>query len=272
MFRKRKFSGFRGKRRFRRNKGVWFPITGATWTNEGETFNDVSFTLTPGPVGVDRSLRPGLEVIPLTRDYTPINANDTSDINQKPTLRDFTEGQDYILSSIVGNVDWFVDANTNQLAVFDPAEQWTYVKITSGFFVGRTGDLDETLPDFTADEIDPQVSTNSQNPWIWRKSWILANPANRTQVGIDPDNVPVYTEDDISSNRSLSDLRGPSIITKSKRRVRREERLWFVTSVIGWDGPRGSVSGGAPLQPTVKGNLDIRIFGKMVKGKNASTF
>lgn len=255
-------------RRFRRkNQGTWFPIIGSSWTDEGDTYNDVSFTLDTGQVGVDRAFGASQIVTPLTRDYTQQNIPSSLALIEQPTLRDFTEGQDYILKRIVGNCVCIVQSNQNPISGYGRASWWKYAKITAGFFVARAADDDQTLPDLSLLDVEPSISNNSQNPWIWRRSWILANPANSETVA-----AGVISEDELSTNRDMAGENvGPYVDAKSKRRVRREQRLWFVLSAIGWDGTRGSVGGGS-TQPNVVCNLDVRIFGKMVKGKNASDF
>lgn len=262
---KRQFRRFRGKRRIRGSQGTWFPILGSSWTDE-DTFNDTSFTFDMGGVFANRSLGPQVYITPITRDYTPQNIPSTEPVEQQPSLRDFTEGQDYILKRLVGNVDVICNSGQDPALPWSRSTYWSFIKATAGFFVARASDNDQSLPDLTTIEIDPQDSRNAQNPWIWRRSWILANPAMNEPVS----SGNTY-EDELATNRSFSDLRGPSIDTKSKRRIRREERLWFALSAIGWDNSRGTVSS-ASDQPFISGNLDVRLFGKMVKGRNSSTF
>lgn len=261
---KRQFRRFRGNRRIRGNQGTWFPILGSSWSSEGGTYYDVSthgFLVTLN----DKSAGPVQFTVPITRDYTPRNQASSTPIEEQPSLRDFTEGQDYILKRIVGQCAVFINSGQNKNDPFDPDNFWRYVKVTAGFYVARASDDDQTLPDLTLPESDPSDSRNSQNPWIWRRNWILANPANNETVA-----TGVNVEDELSTNRNMDALIGPSIDTKSKRRVRREQRLWFTASAIGWDGVRGTVISTA--QPTVDIDLDVRVFGKMVKAKNVSAF
>lgn len=263
---KRQFRGIRGKRRIRGSNGTWFPILGSSWSNEGNTFDDVSFNLQTGNALTDKSLGTNVVTIPVTRDYTPINQASSDAINNLPTLRDFTEGQDYILKRIVGNIDAFVVSQSNPTLPWSSNDFWSYIKVAAGFFVARADDLDQSLPDLTREEIDPMDSKNSQNPWIWRRVWILGNPAMREPVG-----AGAVTTDGISTTRGFGPSdRANGIDSKVKRRIRREERLWFSLSMVGWNGVQATVASND--QPQVNANLDIRIFGKMVKGRNSSTF
>lgn len=265
-----RFSRFSRKPRFRRfgrkNQGTWFPVLGSSWSDEDTTYNDVSFTLDTGQVPNAKADGTAIVTIPLTRDYTQANEPSSLALNELPSLRDFVEGQEYILKRIVGSLEVFTESNQSASLPWTPAAFWRYVKVSAGFYVARAGDTDQSLPDLTLDETDPSITTNSQDPWIWRRTWILSNPANLETVAT---GVEVF--DDLYSNRKLSDLRGPMVDTrKSNRRIRREQRVWFSLAAAGWDGVRGSVTGSG--QPSILANLDIRIFGKMVRGKNTSAF
>lgn len=266
----------RRKRSFRRKKrvspGTWFPINGTLWNDGEDTYSDVAFTGNTGNVSRIKAQGAASSYLAVTADYTfdKARASATGPVENQPSLRDYVEGQDYILKRLVGNLNLFALPDLGD-EVWQANQFWTYVNVAAGFFIARAQDDAPAFPDLTFAELDPQDSSNTQNPWIWRRNWILANPRNQVSLpnGTDP---VIIVSDEVSSNRTMPDLSGPHIDTKSMRRVRREERLWFAISAVGWDGVRGDVSAPTLNQPSVDYHLDIRLFGKMAKGKNSSTF
>jgi len=254
----RGFRGYRRKRGFRRNKGTWFPINGTTFTNGGFAWTDVGFSFNTGTVPDDRSDGPNQTVFPVTRDITQFS-NTAVDLTG-PSLRDIVEGNDWMLQRIVGECHLkCTESNTTV-----DNSTWPNIEIAAGFFVARINDNDETLPDLTFDEIDPLQVRNAQNPWIWRRSWILQRPLASNQG---------FPASPCSNMEFGSAESGSHIDSKVKRRIRREERLWFVVGTIGWDGVITAFDNHEGFnQPSVHGHLDIRIFGGMRRGKNASSF
>jgi hypothetical protein len=271
MARRGRFSRFSRTRRKRRiPQGTWFPISGTSFTNEGETFVDAAVTITTNNASADKSAGPDVQVFPITQDYTQFpDGSQSADPDSRPSLRDYTEGQDYLLKRLVGNLVVFANFGANQQGNFAPGDQWTHIQVGAGFFVARAADFDQSLPDLTVDEFDPLAARNIQNSWIWRRTWLLDNPQNA---------FPINTNDqftwDISSNRDYggSAETGPHFDTKSRRRIKREERLWCAIAVSGWDGGRVTVNGQNADQPYADVNLDVRLFGKMMRGKTSSTF
>lgn len=267
--------GFRRKR----NKGTWFPVNGDVWTGEGSEYYDATANAWVPGVPVARNEGPYNLVFPITQDYTFNAAKfDSTNPNDNPSLRDYVEGQDYILNSLVGNC--FVNCRRgigqSPTTTYDQTRIWPYIQVTAGFFVARASDADPSLPDLTKDEVDPLCGLNIQDPWIWRRMWMLGNPnaGELQKVGTVGGTVDVYTEPRplITENWQYPSIAGPHFQTKSRRRVRREERLWFSISAIGWNGDAIDVAGGTSEQPGFMFSLDVRLFGKMVKGRNASTF
>jgi len=268
---------YRGRRRIRGSRGTWFPIQGTAWLGGEEgNFYDCSISDANDSVEPDRALGPSLSVHPVTQDYTQQPAlSSGEDYNLRPTLRDFTEGQDYLLKSLIGNLSIIVDNPPLGTNVYQQSDEWAHVQVAAGFFVARAQDDDQSLPDLSLDEIDPLEAKNIQNSWIWRRNWILDNPFYaRTYGNGSPSVGNPYTVFDYrtADNRALDPLTGPHFHTKTRRRIKREERLWFAIASIGWDGQTASVNGTSNLQPYIKYNLDVRLFGKMMKGKTSATF
>jgi len=219
-----------------------------------ESYHDASFNILTSQVQNQRSLGPTSQVVAVVPDFTFIHSEATQ--GRQATLADRTSGNSWFLDSIVGQCH--IKAYD-----FSPDEgQWNYLQVTAGFFVARSQDGDDGSIDLFTEEFDPMNVDNIQNPWIWRRTWILSNPAG---TGVMRDDFPI-------ANSEMGDLSGPAIHTKSKRIIRREHRLWFVISAMGWNGD--SIQS-VPLstQPAVAGILDIRVFGRTIKNiRNGSSF
>lgn len=188
---------------------------------------------------------------------------DGSGVNTS-TLRDFTEGQDWLLKRIVGKLFLSVKQITDTTADNRPRQ----AVVGAGFFVGRADDANPNVPDGTQAEIDPLGSQNIRQPWIWRNVWQLTDGAAATlflpETFTTPNNYAygVGTEN------------GPHIDAKSARRIRREERLWFVINAYGYRGTDDLTGPGAayPFDGQLAFRLDYRILGAMRKSSNKSTF
>jgi len=158
---------FRRSRRIRGSRGTWFPIIGTAWLGGEEgNFYDCSVTDANDSVEPDRALGPSVSVHPVTQDYTQQPALSSGEsVDLRPSLRDFTEGQDYLLKSLVGQIVVIAD---NPDAV-DPITvpfrnylQWTHLQVAAGFFVARAQDDDQSLPDLWLAEPDPWQAKNIQ--------------------------------------------------------------------------------------------------------------
>lgn len=271
---KRPFRNFRRFARKRGSQGTWFPINGEQYSSEDGSWNSSATSGSTANVFADKWHGPQFDYFPVTADYTK-SVVDTGGLvaNERPSLIDYVQGQDYILKRLVGNLNVLTNEGANIFDVFDPASYWLHVQVGAGFFVGRASNADPDVPDIQTTEFDPLSAVNIQDPWIWRNTWILDNPANVRQVSLSPvtGNPPVTSFWSQGGNNAVLP-NGGFFDSKSKRRIRREERLWFVIAAVGWDGGRSSVSQSDATQPFIKYNLDVRLFGKMVKGKNNSTF
>ena len=134
-------------------------------------------------------------------------------------LRDEVEGQSWLLKRLVGNIFCqYVNADGNS----DPSQFWRQALVTAGFFVSRNIDSIQGEPDLDYDEYDPMFLDNITNPWIWRRSWILSNP----EGNVVRDDFP------IANSNYVGDASGPHIDSKVKRRILREQRLFFALTKI----------------------------------------
>lgn len=139
--------------------------------------------------------------------------------------------------------------------------------VTAGFIVRRTDDV--------GDPLTIQTSTQSYDsqgdPWIWRRTWFLANQpqslANEQSAGnlILPWQ-PGFPQNNVAGLPSALD--GPHIDAKTRRTIKQEERLYMHISMC-------AMSPNADQTPTdFIACWDLRFFGRIFQSagnrRNAS--
>jgi len=245
--------------RRRKTKFNWFPVLGTIIETESAAHpNAFIVQCRPNP---DSGVSPGsspqgtdvnLTAVALVPDYTiETGASDLS-----ISLNDYVQGQDWALARIVGQCH-VCTASSGAEGAIPPN-----LLVTAGFCVARSQDQTQNLID-TADfrEFDPQNVDNIRQPWIWRRTWMLGTSGNNLSTGAFP-----------SYNTFASNMSGSFIDAKSRRRIRKEERLWFCMSAIGIDNSRLTWTLPQDQQPLVTAVLDIRILGAMRRSRNKSSF
>lgn len=157
-------------------------------------------------------------VAPVVRDTSP------NPLTAANTLADI-EQSGYRLRRIVGKFWCFADqlSDPNAAAV---------VVVTAGFIILRT--LDQTGLPLNTNVQDYQTSSilNTQDPWIWRRSWILtknSSPFNNfaapfPQAG---GNMVTFANSNVSVGGNAD---GPHIDQKTARVIGPEERLFLVVT------------------------------------------
>lgn len=180
-------------------------------------------------------------------------------------------GQEYALRRIVGKLHLWWQDTTNGAT---PQDLYT-AQIAAGFFVARAGTDPNDLPEGavnnsvtsfitgvdTFKQYSPMSAGAIREPWIWRRTWVLGNPpasdGNLTQTrGVLP----------VSNIDYGSVLDGPHIDAKTRRRIRQDERLFFVMTGRMLDGGGGTVS------LNFNWTLDVRLFGALRKARNKGAF
>lgn len=255
-------------RRKKRAKSTWLPVLGTTLADGDSSYAAAQersqYKVHPSSAQVPNFVDSvGGEVFALLPDQTP----DISQHDANFTLRDYVEGQEYLLDSIVGTVDvQILSGATGQ----DDLTVWPWVMVTAAIFVGDADNGEgELTPDYDPHEIDPNNVDNMARPWIWRRSWLLGNPTQESSLTVWTPPIPGTSPP--SNNSWLTGDRGRSIDTKSKRRIRRNQRLWWVSTAYGVSPQATSVTGTDIQQPSVFMMLDLRICGKMRRAHNTST-
>lgn len=246
--------GYRRTRRYRKRGGVWFPTTGTNWGAGEDIYADASLSFTSTQVNSFRSDGVQSEVAPLTTDFTFLPSEGLN--NRGASLHDRVSGNEWKLDRILGRCA----VNCTPGDIEAPTEEWRYVQVGCGIFVARSEEGQDSVPDLFSDEYDPLNRDNIQNSWVWRKTWILGNPGGE---GVLRDDFP------ISNIKYADPMIGPGIDVKAKRRIRREHRLFFTYSVLGWDGVRPDRE--SPTQPYININLDYRIYGRLIVNPRGSS-
>lgn len=240
-------------RRKRKNRGIWMPNTGVVQGDDDGSFYDSSWVSDPGQQPPTGYAEPSsITVKPLTFDFTqePIDANQAGN---NFSLRDLTEGQDWLCQRIVGkfHAGYFYGGTTTE-------EDFLYVKVALGIFVARSKDDIEAEPDLETDEMDPFAGDNIMDSWMFRRTWMFAN---KNQTGLNPAGPSTTMEYGTA-------LDGPHVDVKSKRRITREHRLWAVVASRGWSPGYNPQHLSDPSQGQVQWTFDYRIHGMMKPGRN----
>jgi len=246
-------------RRRRKRRGTWFPVNGhTTTTGVSDTYSYSDLRLDSGSVPSGNGQSPAQFLFPVLPDFT--EQQGAGAIVSNPQLQDIVSGQTWVLDRFVGKIHLEVNGNNTSV---DPEQSWANVYVVAGLFVARAEDDAPAQIALQATDIEPQAKDNSMNPWIWRRSWILSNPQKPTTFA--------KSTWPVSNAHFGSVMDGPHIDSRVNRYIPREHRLWFILSARGYDPARLEV-GIEEAQPSVSGLLDYRIYGRLAKSKNLSTF
>lgn len=194
------------------------------------------------------------DAFPLTFDETE-GASATQADPTKVTLRDLVQGNEWRLRRLVGKA--FISAATATVG----ATAYSLADVALGFIVSKTYDDGSPMTDFS--EVNPLSQNSMEDPWIWRRRWLL-NPHGNLAWGS-----PITT--DIRNNAAAwgfpqstanygSVADGPHIDAKSNRTIHRSERLFGVLAARKHNQGGGGVNY-ADFQ--VKLLLDYRILGSL---------
>jgi len=251
-------------RRKRGRRVNWFPPIGTESTSDAGT-SWYSYTFTNQlPAPFDTTVGPSLGVgtiySPVVPDFTQV-PGDVEGGTLIVSLRDRVNGQDWILKRICGSI--FVTFD-DSAATGDPSVCWNGLIVTVGYMVAPSEDSDQAAIAFiNPRQYSAQALENTQNPWIWRRTWLLRNPLADNLGGNLPLDVP-------STNIGYGDVRsGPFIDSKVARRISREHRLWQVVDVSGYDPRRNQVNGDGSKINVI---TDVRILGSLASSRPGSSF
>jgi len=244
------------KFRRRRPRVAWLPVFGAAPVPEA----------TAGPAaGISAEIDLDFNVaqdevvwdsFALTFD-TSQSAVETQASPTDRTLRDIVAGNEYRLRRIVGKA--FVwTSNDVQGASVLPA-----IDCAFGIIVSHTDD--DGFPRTNFDEVNPLAQDSMEDPWIWRRRWLL-QPGDSLSHGVWTNPATTTTETQpkfwgfpASNVRYGSVQDGPHIDAKTARVIHRNERLYGVFAA------RRLYAGGAVAICDTKAHLllDYRLLGSL---------
>lgn len=239
-------------RKRRRTKYHWLPIQGQQGAGGSlaESFSGFSLLLPIPAAGTSQAI-----ISDVTFDVPGDVANTT--VTTDSPLNDLIGANGYVLKRIVGKC---FAAYVNAAATSHES-----VIVTCGFFVGRCDEQQadrDPLQSGTLTDIlvnyGPQNVDNVQEPWIWRRTWILGNPAAATVTqGKFPFTNAAYG----------SVMDGPHIDSRVARRIDNDNRLYFVAQARGW-----AIGSGAAVSADIRIQTDLRLLGAMRKSRSQSAF
>lgn len=138
----------------------------------------------------------------------------------------------YRLRRVVGKL--FVQVyQSNPAATYDPAFPNNFI-VTAGIIVLRVDDLGLPINP-TTELYSTQILDSTMDPWVWRRSWRLANQINLINSGA-PNSANVSTAALPGNSYAGSVADGPHVDQKTARVVSNEERLFLVMTVVSLDG------------------------------------
>jgi hypothetical protein len=244
-------------RRRRKQRLQWFPTIGTELdqnTSFGQSPAGRAFSVSGiGPGAPSKTI-----FTPLTFDQPTIfEAEAEGGVNPNlinaMSLADW-QMQAWRLKRIVGKI--FIGATLDDTA----ANGVFGLLVTAGFIVRN---VDSETGDPRSSTIDQAVDSlqNIQDPWIWRRQWILSTRLAQ-QISGDSDAVANFPRTTAGYGSVLD---GPHIDAKTNRVIGPEERLFFNVTVT--VQPTPSVAGFQDVGH-VYGYLDYRLLGGIQRATN----
>lgn len=180
------------------------------------------------------------------------------------SLADFI-GSGYLLRRIVGKFHC-----ETQLRGFEDGIPIgvNAVRVGLGFFVAREADQLPGIPIGNLEDYNPLETDNMREPWIWRRTWILANASAKIRneyqasLGNDPYTSGAYFQFPTSTAGYASVMDGPHLDAKTSRLINDDNRLWAVAAAHPL--PIGSQADGEDV--ILNWILDYRLLGSIVSG------
>lgn len=258
--------------RRRKQRFTWLPTIGtASGTEQGsDNLSGRSFSI---PVEPDGSTN--VVITPLTFDK-PFEGDE---LTSAATPLGTVLGNEYFLKRIVGKC--FASMLTANNLNGDPSTVESAF-FAAGFFIARANDFDagggadtpigSATPAERREHYNPLGEDCIREPWIWRRVWALSNRAKyfshevRASVSFTPFNAgQAFWPSSTAEYGSVAD--GPHIDAKTARRIKQDERLWFVIATQMDPNIDPPQQGGV-----IAGYLDFRLLGALRKARQGSSF
>jgi len=231
-------------RRTRRRKYTWFPILGTLDADPELSTGLLELNIT---TGVNPDEAGVVLTAPLIPDLTPEDV-----AAQQDQLVDYI-GTEYYIERIVGKI---------HAGPVQGSSSPENVLLACGLFVARAESGGGATPIGTStvtrnQNYGPLNPDTYQRPWMWRRTWVMSNLAA----------FPAAVPGPFPSTTSQgSVLDGPHVDVKSKRRVQKDERLFFAAQAV---CPVNLANTGLATVGIV---ADFRILGRLARAKNRSAF
>lgn len=251
-------------RRFRRRRStqIWLP----TYGNAIDDALQDSVIGTAGSIIVERDGTTTVDAFPVTFDDTQSAWRQQFVAGGQQTLHDIVAGQEWKLLRVVGKAHLAYGGvwSSGEEALHSPLA----TEVALGLIVLRTDEEGNLETDI--EEHNPLAQEAADDPWVWRRKWILgnstfhegnsvplSNPSPQEQANFFiTKNWPCNTE----LMGSVAD--GPHIDQKTRRRIGREERLYWMIATRMWD-PANLWPGAFNAPGFVTYNIDNRFVGRL---------
>jgi len=280
MATRRRFTG----RRFRRKRRnlIWLPVNGifVGQDNTSGTSN-IPVTLTIPATGV-----PVTELTAATFDSSQNFDSPAGNVNNATNFGEILQGE-YFLRRIVGN--FFCSFGYQRDTDNDPSEI-DAITVSAGIFIAREetasfNALDVPIGSTTQGEkfnnYGAHAFATQREPWIWRRQWILGNPAQRARkdvvagtalanLDITAAQVGGLGSEYPSTNVHYAQGSNQQIDQKTLRRVRDDNRLFL--SVSAWFYQTDQAFQTAGSTATLHAMWDIRLLGALRKARQTGSF
>jgi len=244
------------RRRRKGSGGVWLPVYGNH--DQAATLDRVIGAR--GTFAMDRTGGIIYDAFAVTFDDTQSAYNTQSGVQN--TLRDIVEGQEWSLRRIVGkhHIQVWADRNPeNQNPI------WPAWEVASGYIVLKTDEEGNPTADLA--ETNPLVQESAEDPWIWRRKWILScvGPLEVTSVPPAGGLGEWYQQRLWPFNTAGygSVLDGPHVDQKTGRRIHRQERLYCMIACRPHNPSNNDLAGEYNVPYRCGYAIDHRFFGRL---------
>lgn len=253
-------------RRFRRRRStqIWLP----TYGNANDDAQTDAIIGTQGLVNVTVDGGVTIDAFPVTFDDTK-SAWQNQFQNGNQTLHDIATGQEWKLLRVVGKVHL---SYSGLFGGTDPSFTYPYAcEAAAGLIVLRTDEEGNLETDI--EEHNPLAQESADDPWIWRRKWILSGAIYNKSSGTSFGSLSTLEKAAYfaaaaypSCNANYGSVAdGPHIDQKTRRRIGREERLYWMLATRIWD-PYQIWSGATQFfnaPGSLAYNIDNRFVGRL---------
>lgn len=255
-----------------RAKYTWLPNWGSNYTSGEDEYVQpaLQFSLDVGFAG-----DPIVGVLPMARDSP-------TELRNVPNRDEYTMadaiGSEYFLRRIVGKIHVVNMAFVRATGALTGEVGPVFVKV--GCFVGAADTQTPDLPrDFTSEgqtSYNPGEQRALREPWIWQRSWMLGSSRTAFVASATPNvNINRYrayvfppTNVEFQGGGFLD---GSHVDIKTARRIRQDERLWFV-GLVQTAFPFGREFDTNSFYAQVDIQFDYRILGGLRKARQRGAF